>query len=63
MADYSNTSPYFSTPQNNIGMGIFRPRTITADDDDVSYTIDQIYAYRPDLLAFCLLYTSDAADE
>ena len=54
MADYSNTSPYFSTPQNNIGMGIFRPRTITADDDDVSYTIDQIYAYRPDLLAFYL---------
>tara|TARA_S200002703_G_C3766102_1_gene235833 strand:+ start:829 stop:1128 length:300 start_codon:yes stop_codon:yes gene_type:complete len=54
MAEYSNTSPYFATEQNNIGLGFFVPRTITADADDVSYTIDRIYAYRPDLLAFDL---------
>ena len=54
MAEYSNTSPYFATEQNNISLGFYVPRTITADADDVSYTIDRIYAYRPDLLAFDL---------
>jgi len=57
MADYSNTSPYFKTPENNISLDFLVPRAITADQDDVSYTIDRIYAYRPDLLA-CDLYGS-----
>jgi alpha-L-fucosidase len=57
MAKYSNTSPYFSTAQNNISLDFFTPRTITAEDDDVSYTIDRIYAYRPDLLAYDLYGT------
>jgi len=51
MAEYSNTSPYFNTPENEISLDFFQPRAITAEDDDVSYTIDRIYAYRPDLLA------------
>ena len=54
MADYSNTSPYFSTTENAISLDFLVPRTITAEDDDVSHTIDQIYAYRPDLLAYDL---------
>ena len=54
MAKYSNTSPYFATEENNISLEFFVPRTITAEDDDISYTIDRIYAYRPDLLAFDL---------
>ena len=54
MANYSNTSPYFATTENAISLYFLRPRTITADDDDVSYTVDQIYAYRPDLLAYDL---------
>ena len=54
MAKYSNTSPYFATEENNISLDFFVPRTITAEDDDISYTIDRIYAYRPDLLAFDL---------
>ena len=54
MAEYSNTSPYFATDQNNISLDFLRPRTITAEEDDVSYTITQTYAYRPDLLAFDL---------
>jgi alpha-L-fucosidase len=54
MANYSNTSPYFNTTENNISLDFFVPRTITADTDDVSYTIDRIYAYRPDLLAYDL---------
>ena len=54
MAKYSNTSPYFATEENNISLDFFVPRTITAEDDDISYTIDRIYAYRPDLLAYDL---------
>ena len=57
MAKYSNTSPYFSTIQNNISLDFLTPRTITAEQDDVVYTIDRIYAYRPDLLAYDLYGT------
>jgi hypothetical protein len=59
MAKYSNTSPYFNTAQNNISLDFFTPRTITADPDDVSYTVDRIYAYRPDLLAYDLYGSPD----
>ena len=59
MAEYSNTSPYFATGQNNISLDFFTPRTITAEEDDVSYMIDRIYAYRPDLLAFDLYENKD----
>ncbi len=54
MAKYSNTSPYFNTSENNISLDFLKPRTITAEPDDISYTIDRIYAYRPDLLAYDL---------
>jgi alpha-L-fucosidase len=54
MAQYSNTSPYAVTPQNNLNLDFFVPRPITAREDDVQYTIDRIYAYRPDLLAYDL---------
>lgn len=57
MATYNNTSPYFTTPQNNLSLDFFSPRTITAEEDDISYTIDGIYAYRPDLLAYDLYGT------
>jgi alpha-L-fucosidase len=57
MANYSNTSPYFNTSQNKISLDIFQPRTLTAEDDDILYTIDRVYAYRPDLLAYDLYGT------
>ena len=57
MAKYSATSPYFATPQNEINLETFVPRTITAEDDDQSYTIERTYAYRPDLLAYDLYGT------
>ena len=57
MAKYSNTSPYFNTSENKISLDFLNPRTITADQDDISYTIDRIYAYRPDLLAYDLYGT------
>ena len=54
MSGYSRTSPYFNTPENEINLEILQPRTITAEDDDQSYTIERTYAYRPDLLAYDL---------
>ena len=57
MAKYSNTSPYFNTTQNKISLDFLLPRTITAERDDVTYTITRTYAYRPDLLAFDLYGT------
>lgn len=57
MAEYNNTSPYFATPENEISLDFFVPRSITAEDDDVSYTIDRIYAFRPDLLSYDLYGT------
>ena len=57
MAKYSSTSPYFNTSENKISVDFLNPRTITADQDDISYTIDRIYAYRPDLLAYDLYGT------
>ena len=57
MAKYSSTSPYFNTSENKISLDFLNPRTITADQDDTSYTIDRIYAYRPDLLAYDLYGT------
>jgi len=57
MAKYNITSPYFTTSQNNISLDFLVPRTLTAEDDDITYTIDRIYAYRPDLLAYDLYGT------
>ena len=54
MAQYSRTSPYFNTTQNEINLETFVPSPITSEDDDQSYTIERTYAYRPDLLAFDL---------
>ena len=57
MARYSNTSPYFETREFSNYLDVLTPRTITAEDDDQSYTIERTYAYRPDLLAFDLYGT------
>lgn len=57
MARYNNTSPYFNTPQNEINLGVFVPRPITAEQDDQEYTIERTYAYRPDLLSYDLYGT------
>ena len=58
MAEYSNSSPYFGTSQTEVFLDYFNPRMLTADYDDISYTIDRIYAYRPDLLAYDLYGSS-----
>ena len=57
MAEYSNTSPDYATPQNEINLEQMVARTITAEADDQTYTIERTYAYRPDLLAYDLYGT------
>ena len=54
MATYSNTSPYFETDMKSTYLDVLDPRTLTAEDDDQSYTVERTYAYRPDLLAYDL---------
>ena len=58
MAQYSNTSPYFATGETRDYLDILNPRTITAEQDDQTYTIERTYAYRPDLLALSLIHIS-----
>jgi hypothetical protein len=51
MANYSPSSPYFTTEQDN---GILQPlnfRSFAFETDDMLYKIDSIYDCRPDLLA------------
>jgi alpha-L-fucosidase len=53
--EYSKASPYYDT--NNFGskfLDLLVNRTIDKQADDVMYTIDKIYEFRPDLLAFDL---------
>lgn len=54
MAFYSNSSPWYSTPQNSLYLGIWNPRPIPASEDDYEYIIQPQYNYRPDLLAYDL---------
>lgn len=54
MANYSNTSPYFETEMRSTYLDVLNPRTLTAEEDDQSYTVERTYAYRPDLLAYDL---------
>ena len=51
MAEYQNSSPYFTTPQNRDYLGVMNNRPIPKLIDDQQYTITQTYNKRPDLLA------------
>ena len=52
MANYSASSPWYNTNQNNLYLEMWEPRPIPAADDDFQYTIQPQYNYRPDLLAY-----------
>jgi len=54
MATYEKTSLYGSTQQFNGVLDILDYREIPQNSDDVVYTIQPQYNYRPDLLAFDL---------
>ena len=51
MATYTNTSPYFTTSIANNHLGTLSIRPVSSEVDDILYTIQPQYTYRPDLLA------------
>jgi len=55
MAAYSATSPWHKTRiKNGQYLDLLKIRPVPADNDDISYTIEPQYTYRPDLLAYDL---------
>ena len=54
MATYGKSSPYYTTNTYGLFLDVMEPRTFPAQADDMVYTIDRVYQYRPDLLAFDL---------
>jgi len=53
-ASYTSTSPWYTTPVTNNYLDVFTIRPVSASADDILYTIDAKFAYRPDLLAYAL---------
>jgi len=59
MIQYDAASPYSNTPVvNNQYLDILEIRSIPAEDDDILYTVETQYTYRPDLLAYDLYGTT-----
>lgn len=54
MAQYTQSSPWAITPQNNLYMELLEIRPVPAEADDFKYVIESHYKHRPDLLAFDL---------
>lgn len=52
--EYSKASPYYSSERFGNFLDVMKKRQIPALPDDVSYTIDRVYRFRPDLLAYDL---------
>lgn len=57
MATYDSTSPYFETGYNQFYLDVMINRPIPKEDDDLQFTINNTYQYRPDLLAYDLYQT------
>jgi hypothetical protein len=54
MAQYDTTSPYFETTYSQFFLDVMVNRPIPKESDDLTFTINTTYQYRPDLLAFDL---------
>jgi hypothetical protein len=54
MATYNATSPYYATGYSQFFLDVMVNRPIPSQSDDLPFTINQTYQYRPDLLAFDL---------
>jgi alpha-L-fucosidase len=54
MATYDTTSPYYNTPFTQFYLDKMVNRPIPIQNDDLTFTINLTYQYRPDLLAFDL---------
>jgi hypothetical protein len=50
-ANYSNTSPWYSTQTVQNYLDVLTIRPVSSQVDDFLYTIEPQYTYRPDLLA------------
>lgn len=51
MAQYQQTSPYYTTAQGTESLGYLAKRLFAFEPDDILYEIDSFYEHRPDLLA------------
>ena len=51
---YSATSPYFETGYSQFFLDVMVNRPIPKSADDILFTINTTFQYRPDLLAFDL---------
>ena len=58
MATYNATSPYATTGYSQFFLDTMVNRPIPKQADDLLFTINQTYQYRPDLLAFDLYQNS-----
>jgi len=54
MATYDATSPYYETGYSQFFLDVMVNRPIPKEPDDISFTINSTYQYRPDLLAYDL---------
>jgi hypothetical protein len=54
MAQYINTSPWYTTQFKQDYLDLLSIRPVSSEPDDFLYVIQAQYAYRPDLLAFDL---------
>jgi len=54
MAEYTSISPYFETGYSQFFLDVMVNRPIPRESDDLTFTINTTYQYRPDLLAFDL---------
>ena len=57
MATYDPVSPYYLTGYSQFFLDVMVNRPIPKQNDDILYTINLTYQYRPDLLAFDLYGT------
>jgi hypothetical protein len=57
MSQYGATSPYFETGYSQFFLDAMVNRPIPKEDDDLQFTINLTYRYRPDLLAYDLYGT------
>lgn len=57
MATYDTTSPYYNTPYTQFYLDKMVDRPIPIENDDLTFTINLTYQYRPDLLAYDLYGT------
>jgi len=51
---YDSTSPYFDTGYSQFFLDTMVNRPIPKEDDDLTFTINTTYQYRPDMLAYDL---------